>query len=189
MPWAPRWQLKSSENTAFYCGGVPPERAAGSSLSAEIQERESMTFQSLRWTQCQIEVCENFNFLLWVWGIGWMKREKEEKKTQQQALKKKRYLSEGWLGWFDHFPHCSLLIHVLHSRWAWVSEGMRIASLPYRWARSSFCVWEDPLNFLLKIYKISTFPPHMNACCWAKLHYLLIWMTSSGLKQRKLILL
>lgn len=102
MPWAPRWQLKSSENTAFYCGGVAPERAAGSTLSVEIQERESMTFQGLRWTQCQIEVHENFNFLLWVWGIGWMKREKEGKKKNNSRLwKKKKIFVPGmtWMIW------------------------------------------------------------------------------------------
>lgn len=72
---------------------------------------------------------------------------------------------------------------------AWVSKGMCIAHLPHIWTWSPFCVWVDPLNFLLNKVRFLLFFPLLNACCLAKLHYLLIWITSSGLKQRKLLLL
>lgn len=39
--WTPRWQLKSSANTVFYCGGDLPWRAAGSSLSVGKKKRNS----------------------------------------------------------------------------------------------------------------------------------------------------
>lgn len=74
--WAPRWQLKSSANTAFYCGG-PTREGSWKQFVSENSRKRIHDFSGLMLNiQYQMEALENFNFF-WHRRRGQGAREKE----------------------------------------------------------------------------------------------------------------
>lgn len=150
MRWAPRWQLKSSTNTAFYCGGCPTRGAAGSSLSVKIQEGESMTTEGWHWTQYQMEVLENFNFFWWGWG-NWMEwRERRRKETP--GFERKKQTKKKLFGQRDDLTIFLIVLYWFMFSTAGELESLKGCALPIYLTYGQECVWEDPLNFLLNKY-------------------------------------